>query len=610
MDSLVNNRYFPLVQLGLAAAAGAIWFVRPEIGWFPLVIALIPWALRFLAGKFPFPRTPLDLPLLLFLGTAGVGLWAAYDRPTAWAKFWLVVAAVVIYYGLAAQPRENLWLLTAAFGAFSAAVAGYFLLTHDFEALPAKIAILNRIGLAIQGARPSIPAHILHPNVAGGVMAAFAPCLAAVGLRTIRRKQWAYLALVVAGSSLLLLGLLLTTSRGAWLALAIGLGIWAMRGLSGKATEYIDQPRQMIFLVGLIMVASIIVVYAATYPGGPAELINQLPGPANAGSRVDLARNTADLAADYPITGGGLGAFPALYSQYLALSPFFLLIHAHNVYLDVLLEQGVAGLVSFLLIMAGTVALVSMLPRPQRHRNTSLFRWAIIAGVLVQAIHGLVEDPIYGSRALLLLFALPGLGMAAWLAERQPVIVEDQAGRKKRGATLPAPVVAGAMVILLLLAAGLYFRNQLKATWYANLGAIEMGRQELTGWPHDEWDDGQSVNRLAAAESLFQQALATDPNNSTAHYRLGLIAMLRRDYATAAGQLEAAGQGNSNHRGIQKSLGYSYAWQGELDEGVEILAAIPEAREELNVYVWWWGTQGREDLSQQAERMVARLNRQ
>jgi hypothetical protein len=164
-----------------------------------------------------------------------------------------------------------------------------------------------------------------------------------------------------------------------------------------------------------------------------------------------------------------------------------------------------------------------------------------------------------------------------------------------------------ALVVVLLLAAGFLFWPPWQAAWYANLGAVEMARQELTGWPHNEWDEGQNVDQLAWAETLLQKAIAADPTNSTARYRLGLIAMLRRDYGTAVSHLEVANQANGNHRGIQKALGYSYAWVGEFEQGGQVLATIPEARNEMNIYVGWWGQRGRADLSNYSAQMVAWL---
>jgi hypothetical protein len=600
MDSLINNRYFPLAQLGLAAVAGIIWYLWPEAGWYPVLVALLPWGLRLAAGRKPFEWTPFDVPVLLFLLTAGVGVWAAYDRETAWGKFWLVVGAVFIYYALAAQPRDNWWLVMGLFGALAATVAVYFVFTHDFELYPAKVDLFNRIGLAFMRVRPSLPAHLLHPNVAGGLMAIFGPCLAAVSLRAGRRRQWGIAALAAAGGGLVILSLLLTTSRGAWLAFAAGMGIWALRGLSGTAAGLTDRPRQQIFWVALGGVAAIAASFVLTYPGGPMALANSLPGPANAGSRLELARHTWELAADVPFTGAGLGSFPGLYSQYIVAIPFGVLIHAHNVYLDVSLEQGVIALLSLLAIMVGTIGLVSWLPRPVGGRNSSLLRWAIITGVLIHAIHGLVEDPLYGSRGVVLLLVWPGLAVALWQGET----AQPSAESKRSGDRWTVP----ALVVVLLLAAGFLFWPPAKGAWYANLGAVEMARQELTGWPHNKWDEGENVERLAWAETLLQQAIAADPNNSAARYRLGLIAMLRRDYVTAVSHLEVANQNNNNHRGIRKALGYSYAWVGEFDRGGPLLAAIPEARSEMNIYIGWWGNRGRADLSQLSAQMVAWLD--
>jgi lipopolysaccharide biosynthesis regulator YciM len=106
---------------------------------------------------------------------------------------------------------------------------------------------------------------------------------------------------------------------------------------------------------------------------------------------------------------------------------------------------------------------------------------------------------------------------------------------------------------------------------------------------------------------LFNQALAANPGQPTAHHRLGLIAMLRRDYVTAIVQLEAASRANPEHTGIRKALGYSYAWVGRQDEAELLLATVPEAARELETYTWWWLEQDRVDLAQRATQMLARL---
>jgi hypothetical protein len=46
---------------------------------------------------------------------------------------------------------------------------------------------------------------------------------------------------------------------------------------------------------------------------------------------------------------------------------------------------------------------------------------------------------------------------------------------------------------------------------------------------------------------------------------------------------------------------------GDRDKAQVFLSKIPEANDELGVYTWWWGTQGRGDLSEKATLMISRL---
>lgn len=106
---------------------------------------------------------------------------------------------------------------------------------------------------------------------------------------------------------------------------------------------------------------------------------------------------------------------------------------------------------------------------------------------------------------------------------------------------------------------------------------------------------------------MFQRALMIDPADRTANHRLGLIAMSERDYESAETYLEAAYREDPNNRGIIKVLGFCTAWLGDYDRSFEFLKQIPEAEQELEVYAWWWQSQGLDDLSLKARMMSAHL---
>ena len=107
-------------------------------------------------------------------------------------------------------------------------------------------------------------------------------------------------------------------------------------------------------------------------------LANQLPGPASAGSRLDLSRANLHLIGDFPFTGGGLDSFPGLYAHYIRGLPFFQLDHGHNLYLDVALEQGLLGAFALISLLLGTLWLLW----PQL-KASNLLAWGTLASLLV-----------------------------------------------------------------------------------------------------------------------------------------------------------------------------------------------------------------------------------
>ena len=256
-----------------------------------------------------------------------------------------------------------------------------------------------------------------------------------------------------------------------------------------------------------------------------------------------------------------------------------------------------------------------LITRPSQSRSSTgqgdLLRWAILTGLMVASLHGLVSDVLYGNRGTPLLFLFAGLTIAVARPSQQQyswrVALVGRVSKRAHREGKQQWVMVGIAVVIASTALLYSFHKPLLASWYADLGAVQMARTELAGWPTNKWDDGSNVAALVPTEGLFHQALWLNPNNRTAHHRLGLMAVLRRDFTTAVGHLKRAYQADGDHPGIRKVLGYSHVWSGQLDHAVEVLANIPEARDEMAVYVWWWGIQGRNDLAAHAEDMVERM---
>jgi len=93
--------------------------------------------------------------------------------------------------------------------------------------------------------RPAVPG-FLHPNVAGGLLAMLIPFQIALWMRAWRSRKNGLVLVLTALGGLAVVALVLTSSRGAWGALAIVLAGWGLWWLSGYVAERKHWPRQLV----------------------------------------------------------------------------------------------------------------------------------------------------------------------------------------------------------------------------------------------------------------------------------------------------------------------------------------------------------------------------
>ena len=515
--------------------------------------------------------------MLLFVATASVGYWVSYNREVALVKFLVILGAVFVYYLVVNMPAFTRSHITTILTILATLLSLYFLFTHDWRTVPAGIRFIDNLGDRWMRIRPISGESVLHPNIIAGILATLIPFTIALALAKTKFRRNLVLIAIIA------IGLFMTGSRGAWLALSAALVVWIWWHISGKR-------RQVFVLVCLAaMVLSIVVLWAS--PNILLALANRLPGVASGSSRLELYQNTLALAPDYLLTGGGLGAFAGLYSYYVLILPTEVFTYAHNLYLDILIEQGIGGLFAWLGIIAGTFWLIlTHLFKEDAHTH---LRWATFASLLIIISHGLVDDALYGNWGTPLLFIVPAIAVA----------LTEIPNPKS---TIRNPALALTPPILLILFVALSPTG--RALWYANQGTMAMAQVELADFPTNKWQEGQHLSDYDVSIAYFNQAVQANSANRTAHFRLGLVAMIYRNYDIAVEELEmASGLGGRENAGIQKALAYSYLWNNQPDQAQILLTQLPESRRELRNYVGWWQTQGREDFSQLAAQMLAQI---
>ena len=256
-------RYFSFAEFVLVAISCIALGLRPQWGWWPLIVAGLPWIIRIFLKGIPFRKTPFDLLILFFLASAFMGLWAAYNQTQAFHKFYLIIGAVFLFYALANQPATNIWLITICLGLWGVVTNIVFLLITDWNVFSADIGLIDQAGQWWMAFRPNLWAgtlldiHLFHPNIVGGINAVLLP-LSVASLTHFWRKKNGYLT-AFSGIILMFIGLgfVLSSSRAAWLAALIGLGFLAALNKS-DVRRFLTRKHILVLLPTLIIILGVV----------------------------------------------------------------------------------------------------------------------------------------------------------------------------------------------------------------------------------------------------------------------------------------------------------------------------------------------------------------
>jgi tetratricopeptide (TPR) repeat protein len=462
-------------------------------------------------------------------------------------------------------------LLRVVLGSLPAVIAIYFLLTNDWSYRIGKLSWMDSALRWFAAWQLTLPSLQLNSNVVGGIIAAFMP-MQVSALFEGRERNRVWLAVLLVGLSAF--GLFLSESRGAWLALAITAGVWGAWELFSRLTsQWAINRRQarVVQIATLTIVSLVCVLILALTPLG-----NRLLGLRT--DRLTVWRNSLDLASDYPFTGLGLGNFEMAYSSYVLLVQVPHTAHAHNLFLDIWLEQGLLGLLAFGALVLNAIWI---------HKSISRWRLAALASLTVILLHGLVDDAFYGYGG----WAIPLLFLPLAVLT-DPVVLSVTMTRAEPPAirVRPATMFYSAAVILV---GGSFFLPGVRAAFQANLGAVAQTQAELSVFHWPEWPFQDAVRRspqvnLAPAIAHYQAALALDPANVTANRRSGQIELSFQQYDAARRHLLAAYAVAPHQRATRQLVGECYAIAGDVEQAAVLWKTIDVGQQQLQLREWWY----------------------
>lgn len=284
-------------------------------------------------------RSSLDLPLALFLGAlvlSTIVRGPSAGTLDAYGDLW-VMGAYFVTVALLRDARQAS-RLASILVLVTAAVAVYGVVQH-FTGIDAYRDLVGRERevepLASDPTRfLVIGFHASSITYAHSLLVPLGWALAGA----VARGRWVISrALAVCSAALVLVGLLLSTARGGWIAGAV---VLAMALLIGRV-------RYRVAVATCASAAAVMAIVLASSPGLRAEARSIIDLRANAG-RVAIYGANVEIVRDHPLLGVGYGNYDrtarAYYKRYPEADRRS---HAHNSFLQVAADAGLVGLAAF-----------------------------------------------------------------------------------------------------------------------------------------------------------------------------------------------------------------------------------------------------------------------
>ncbi len=555
---------------------------------------------------------PLLTATLIFIVTALMGVWAAPDRSTALLRFTLFIAGLWLMIGIAYVARHKAEVMLGILGLICALLAVvftvHFLLTVNWAEMDPQLPLMHQIASWIHyhSLESSNFPH-LPKNITGGVLIMLLPLGLSGTIWAWSRRYWLEIAVAVVALIVGLFGLIMTGSRSAWLGFGLAIGytiyfIW--RFGSGRRIL-------LRWLIDLLMLAFTIAFLGSIFLSLKVPEFEAVPNIIfgdSFSSRTKLWQDSLLLIQDYPFTGSGLGSTTMVYSSYVFLLHVPFSPHAHNLYMQIAIEQGIPGLIVFVaMVIFAILGLINVYQ--QGNSLIRIYCAATFAALIAMLGHGMVEADLYAHLLLSIIFLPFGFTLALLLGKtsKQPMPWSDAAIRRANQSALfgsLAPIVA---IIALLLRPGAMAELQ------ANMGTVTQTRTELAiyrwpTWPiQDELRRNDTVD-LSVAIDYYTNALALNPMNVTAQRRLGQIAISLGKYESAQHHLEIAYEIAPDQRPTRQMLGEIYAIRGDLERAVQLWKTVDTTNGQLNARYWWYTHIGAEQQADWLKQAISQLN--
>ncbi len=333
-----------------------------------------------------------DLSILLFLAALIFGTLVSYNvsgsiKP---ALVYIVFVSTVFLIRRSVDSKKLLYIIVNSIITVAFFVSVYGL----YQKLTGQAATTWQDSEMFENISGRIYATFGNPNVFGEYLLITIPITFAALVKTTNknRKLMYFMSL-----ALQLVCMILTYSRGCWIGIMLSMGL--MLFMNGKKLL-------SVCILGIGLLPFIV-------PDAIIERLLSIGNTADSSTsyRVYIWQGTINMLKDFWVTGIGIGeqAFRSVYPIYslnTIIAP-----HSHNLYLHVICEMGIVGVIAFVGIIVNffrNSASVSL-----KDKDLKPLMTALICGMLGYLVQGMFDNVWYNYRIYMFFFIIIALSAAA-----------------------------------------------------------------------------------------------------------------------------------------------------------------------------------------------------
>lgn len=394
---------------------------------------------------------------------------------------------------------------------------------------PADITGLYNLLYTLLNADNDLQSTILNRDFYAGLSVMFLPFCLALAIDPLggpRANLWRGIGM--AATLLDALTVFFCKSKGEWIFVVVSMAFFAVMFFRVGVMADFRRRHVLAWVGGLLGLILLIMWLQSPTLGSQLKWL-----PSSFKSRSIMWVGAWEIWKEYPILGSGPGGFRIYFPEFRAPDYYNhginnVTTYSHNLFLDILCEEGALGLICYLLFIGTMLFLATRYAL--RHENPRLRLWLTAGAAALIGIYGSnLSSPnarwVIGATPLWTIMGfVTGIICQArgWQAELNPLTHETPAGLAVRGPqrwTAATMAAVGAILICFTVPTGVnYFRG---AQQYAEgLQYMEWAQRQ---YESAQGDPAPLTAHFDEAARFFESALKLDPANSSAYYKVGSV---------------------------------------------------------------------------------------